>query len=197
MTDLSSPGVNAVICYEYPLSERVRTLLRLEDLYRKAWYFTAKAEPVENHVALVLLFDILEVAGRADLKSDLLQELERQRQSLESLRDNPAISVEVLNQVVREIDRTSTSLFQMSGKFGQDLRAEDPSHTFATRDQKDLRFPEGRLGTSYVIALEDFFFVYPTKLREYQQRYKNSFLHGGISPEEMIVPVACLTPRPR
>ena len=82
-------------------------------------------------------------------------------------------------------------------KFGQDLRAENPSHTFATRDQKDLRFPEGRLGTSYVIALEDFFFVYPTKLREYQQRYRNSFLHGGISPEEMIVPVACLTPRPR
>jgi hypothetical protein len=82
-------------------------------------------------------------------------------------------------------------------KFGQDLRAEDTSHTFATRDEKDLRFPEGRLGTSYVIALEDFFFVYPTKLREYQQRYRNSFLHGGISPEEMIVPVARLTPRPR
>ena len=53
------------------------------------------------------------------------------------------------------------------------------------------------LGTNYVMALEDFFFVYPTKLREYQQRYRNSFLHGGISPEEMIVPVARLTPRPR
>src|SRR5690606_33095229 len=91
----------------------------------KAWYFTARAEPFENHVALVLLFDILEVAGRADLKSDLLQELERQRHSLEGLRDNPAISVEVLNQVLREIDRTSTSLFQMSGKFGQDLRENE------------------------------------------------------------------------
>ncbi|MCC7082038.1 MAG: cell division protein ZapD [Burkholderiales bacterium] len=111
-----------MISYEYPLSERVRTLLRLEDLYRKAWYFTAKSEAVENHVALVLLFDILEVAGRADLKSDLLQELERQRQSLESLRDNPAISLDVLVRVIREIDQTSTRLFQMSGKFGQDLR---------------------------------------------------------------------------
>jgi len=39
--------------------------------------------------------------------------------------------------------------------------------------------------------------VYPTKLREYQRRYRNSFLHGGISPEEMIVPVARLTPRRR
>ena len=80
-------------------------------------------------------------------------------------------------------------------KFGQDLRAENASHAYSTRDQLDLRFPQGRLGTNYVIALEDFFFVYPTKLREYQQRYRNSFLHGGISPEEMIVPVASLTPR--
>ena len=122
---MPTPANPNLIGYEYPLSERVRTLLRLEDLYRKAWYFTAKAEPVENHVALVLLFDILEVAGRADLKSDLLQELERQRQSLESLRDNPAISLDVLDQVVREIDQTSTRLFQMSGKFGQDLRENE------------------------------------------------------------------------
>jgi hypothetical protein len=49
---------------------------------------------------------------------------------------------------------------------------------------------------SYLLALEDYFFVYPTKLREYQARYKNAFLHGGISPEEMIVPIASLEPRP-
>ena len=82
-------------------------------------------------------------------------------------------------------------------KFGQDLRAEGSDNAFATRDEKDLRMPSGRLGMTYLLALEDHFFVYPTKLREYQARYRNSFLHGGISPEEMIVPVACLTPRPR
>jgi hypothetical protein len=51
------------------------------------------------------------------------------------------------------------------------------------------------MGMTYLVALEDYFFVYPTKLREYQARYRNSFLHGGISPEEMIVPIASLTPR--
>jgi cell division protein ZapD len=120
-----SPANSNLISYEYPLSERVRTLLRLEDLYRKAWFFTAKTESIENHVALALLFDILEVAGRADLKSDLLQELERQRHTLESLRDNPGISVEALNHVLGEIDQTSTRLFHMSGKFGQDLRENE------------------------------------------------------------------------
>ncbi len=80
-------------------------------------------------------------------------------------------------------------------KFGQDLRAEVSTTAFATSDAKDLRLPPGRLGMSYLLAVEDYFFVYPTKLREYQARYRNSFLHGGISPEEMIVPVASLTPR--
>jgi CheY-like chemotaxis protein len=82
-------------------------------------------------------------------------------------------------------------------KFGGDLRAGDPMAVFTTTDQKDLGFPPGKLGTTYVLAMEDYFFVYPTKLREYQARYRNSFLHGGISPEEVIVPVAHLRPRPR
>src|SRR5690606_1023648 len=81
-------------------------------------------------------------------------------------------------------------------KFGSDLRVENPSTAFTTRDARDLRLPTGRLGTTYTLALEDHFFVYPTKPREYQHKYRNSFLHGGISPEEMIVPVARLTPRP-
>jgi CheY-like chemotaxis protein len=81
-------------------------------------------------------------------------------------------------------------------KFGVDLRVEDPSTALSTKEAASLRFPGGRLGMTYVLALEDHFFVYPTKLREYQAKYRNSFLHGGISPEEMIVPVARLTPRP-
>ena len=114
-----------MISYEYPLSERIRTLLRLEDLYERALYFIAKSDPQEHHVALLCMFEILEVAGRADLKSDLLQELERQKQSLESLRDNPEISQEALDNILWEIDRTSSRLFQMSGKVGQEIRENE------------------------------------------------------------------------
>ena len=97
-----------MISYEYPLSERVRTLLRLEDLYDRTEYFLAKAEPLEHHVALLSVFEILEVSSRADLKSDLLQELERQKQTLESLRGNPEISERALDSVVWQIDQSST-----------------------------------------------------------------------------------------
>jgi cell division protein ZapD len=114
-----------VINYEYPLSERVRTLLRLEDLYDRADYFLSKGDPHEHHVALLSIFEILEVSGRADLKSDLLQELERQKQVLESLRENPDISHEALDDILWQVDQVSSRIFQTSGKIGQELREND------------------------------------------------------------------------
>lgn len=80
-------------------------------------------------------------------------------------------------------------------KFGQELRAEVESAVFAVKDEQDLRFPAGPVSTNYLLALEDHFFVYPTKLREYQARYRGAFLHGGASPDEMILPIALLRPR--
>jgi DNA-binding response OmpR family regulator len=80
-------------------------------------------------------------------------------------------------------------------KFGDDLRVENPAAVFATSDADELRLPPGGMRRNYVLCRDDFFFVYPTKLREYQQRYRDSFLHGGVSPEEMVLPAVLLTPR--
>jgi CheY-like chemotaxis protein len=80
-------------------------------------------------------------------------------------------------------------------KYGDDLRAENPTTVFSVSSGESIRLPAGGMKANYLIAREDFFFVYPTKLREYQSRYRDSFLHGGISPEEMILPVALLKPR--
>ncbi len=111
-----------MIDYEFPLNERTRTLLRLEDLYDKLAWFAAREHPLEHHTALVTLFEIVEVASRADLKSDLLQELERQKHSLEALRSNPQISVEALDAVLRDIDHAAGRLYGLSGRVGQELR---------------------------------------------------------------------------
>lgn len=114
-----------MIIYDHPLNERVRTLLRLEDLYAKVKHFSAQPNQIEHHAALLILFEIQEVACRADLKSDLLQELERQKQTLEALRNNPAISEQALNEVLHDIDSVSGSLHAMSGKVGQHLRENE------------------------------------------------------------------------
>jgi cell division protein ZapD len=112
----------AVITYEYPLSERIRTLLRLEDLFDKVAYFSSAESAPEHHVALITLFEILDVAGRADLKFDLVQELERQRQILLSFRNNPEISEEALSGALYEIEQASAALLAVQGKIGQNLR---------------------------------------------------------------------------
>jgi cell division protein ZapD len=114
-----------VITYEYPLNERIRTLLRLEDLFERSRHFIARTEPHDHHVALLTLFEIMEVASRADLKSDLLQELERQKQVLLSFRNNPEIAEQALAGVLRDIEQASQALFSMTGKIGQYLREND------------------------------------------------------------------------
>ena len=114
-----------MITYEYPFNERIRTLLRLEDLFEKTAYFAQGDGALEHHTALVTLFEILEVAGRADLKMDLIQELERQRQTLLGYRNNPEISEEALSGALYEIEQSSASLLSMAGKIGQYLREND------------------------------------------------------------------------
>ncbi len=111
-----------MICYEHPLNERIRTLLRLEVLFNKIDFFSARDTPTEHHAALVALFEILDVTSRADLKSDLLQELERQRSMLEGLRKNPEISEEALNHVLRDIKVTFRDLLNIPGRIGGHLR---------------------------------------------------------------------------
>lgn len=111
-----------MILYEYPFTERIRTLLRLEDLFDRLDFFLGREEPQCHHTALTTLFEVLDVAGRADLKSDLLQELERQRQTLTSFRNNPAVKEEALEKVVREIETATSSLANVTGKTGQHLR---------------------------------------------------------------------------
>ena len=111
-----------MIVYEYPFNERIRTLLRLEDLYEKFSFFLHQESPQQHHVALSTIFEMLEVAGRADLKSDLLQELERQKQTLLGFKSNPNVEPHRLDAVLSELDRISSALIASQGKTGQHVR---------------------------------------------------------------------------
>jgi cell division protein ZapD len=114
-----------VISYEFPLNEKVRTWLRLEDLFARMNYFLDCELSMEHHVALTTLFEIHEVASRPDLKSELLQELERQKRSLASLHNNPAISEQALDSVLSELEQAAASLLAMTGKAGMILRENE------------------------------------------------------------------------
>jgi cell division protein ZapD len=114
-----------VITYEYPFNERIRILMRLESLFEKISHFSGLEGQAEHHVALLTLFEILDVAGRSDLKMDMVQELERQRQTLLGFRHDPAISDTALSGALYEIEQASAALLALNGKFGHALREND------------------------------------------------------------------------
>ena len=124
---VKTPGETGspLISYEYPLTERIRTMLRLEALFERARHFLSMSNQQEHHIVLLTLFEIMEVASRADLKSDLLQELERQKQVLMSFKDNPAVEQETLSAVTTSVEEALAALFAMTGKIGQHLRENE------------------------------------------------------------------------
>jgi CheY-like chemotaxis protein len=81
-------------------------------------------------------------------------------------------------------------------KFGLNLNT-DPKMAVILRKPMDFMLPDDGINKNYVLAREDYYFVYPTRFHEFERQYRGSLQHGGISVEEMILPLVTLTPRLR
>ena len=114
-----------MILYEYPFNERIRTYLRLEHLFVRLAELVARDPALDHHFALVTIFEVMDVGARADLKSDVLKDLDRQRHVLDGYRNNPAIAHDVLDRVIKQLDRCFEVLSNLPGKAGQSLTEND------------------------------------------------------------------------
>jgi cell division protein ZapD len=108
--------------FEHPLNERVRNWLRLEEVSLRLRVLLGRDSRVDHTYALAALFDVLELVTRVDIKSDMLQELERQRQFWLNQDDNPMVSREALETFVSSVEKIIFALRQQIGKPGQHLR---------------------------------------------------------------------------
>lgn len=79
-------------------------------------------------------------------------------------------------------------------KFGKNVKA-DQRNAMQVKRPEDFRLPTMGLTVNNIIAKEDYYFVYPTDFHQFMLRYRDSFQHGGISMEEMLIPVIELEPR--
>jgi len=120
-----------------------------------------------------------------------LREAERRGVPVLLTTDHGSIHCHTPATVFAKRDTTSNLRY----KFGDDLRAQEADAALVVDDLPSFGLPARTPGTRLLLATGDRFFVYPTKLREYQARYRGAFLHGGVSPEEVILPIALLTPR--
>ena len=149
----------------------------------------------------MILFEVArdEIALRALTKQwferssllTLLREASRRNISVVVTSDHGALHCNSPATVFAKRDATANLRY----KFGEDIRAERPEQALQFTNPDDLRLPHRGFGSNTLLAAGDTFFVYPTKLREYQSRYRGSFLHGGVTPEECILPIALLTPK--
>ena len=114
-----------MILYEYPFNERVRTYLRLEHLFHRLGDLAAREHPTDHHYAITTIFEVMDVAARAELKTDVLKDLDRQKHILNGYRGNPAISEAVLDEVTGQLDACFTDLNGLPGKAGQSLTEND------------------------------------------------------------------------
>lgn len=110
-----------MILYEYPFNERIRTYLRLEHLFGRLGQLIARETALDHHYALITIFEVMDVTGRADLKSDVLKDLDKQKQHMAAFRGNPAISEASLDAVLGQLDDAFTRLNAQHGKPGHEL----------------------------------------------------------------------------
>lgn len=114
-----------MILYEYPFNERIRTYLRLEHLFLRLAELMSREHALDHHFALTTIFEVMDVGARADLKSDVLKDLDKQKHTLDAYRGNPAIAQGVLDEVIAQLDQCFVSLNGLNGKAGQCLTEND------------------------------------------------------------------------
>jgi len=99
--------------------------------------------------------------------------------------DHGTIRVQSPSKVVGD-KNTTTNLRYKSGK---NLKYND-KEVFAVRNPDDAYLPKSNVSSSFIFAKEDYFFAYPNNYNYYVNYFRNTFQHGGISLEEVIVPYA-------
>lgn len=116
-----------------------------------------------------------------------LQKLEGRDVQLFVTTDHGTIRVQTPSRVIGDRETTSNLRY----KVGKNLQYE-AKDVLAVREPKQAGLPRPNISSSFIFAKEDMFFLYPNNYNYYQNYYKNTFQHGGISLEEMICPVVRL-----
>ncbi len=166
---------------------------------------------------VAMVFNFLDILAHGRSQNEILQEIAPDESAFRSLMRS-WFSHSALFEILKKISRqgakviittdhgailgckaslvhgnrdTSTNLRY---KFGENLNG-DAKQTFLIRRPLDYKLPAESPSKNYIIAKENYYFVYPTKFHKYEKQYRGTFQHGGVSLEEMIIPCMMLTPK--
>ncbi len=110
------------IVYEQPLTEKVRTLLRLEFLFRQLAHHAAGESRWESRAAVATMLDILAILARGDVRKDVLKELEVHVGLLERYQATPGVDKTRLDTVIHDVQTVRERLAGPCGQLAQPLK---------------------------------------------------------------------------
>lgn len=113
------------LTYEHPLNERVRTFLRLQHLFQKVLHFLPQPDIWSSRVAIEGLLDVVSITARADIRTELVKELDRNVNTLNRIRSQPGVDVEMLDSIMRDLQQAAAGLQRLGGQLGQTARDDD------------------------------------------------------------------------
>ena len=104
------------ISYEFPLNERMRSFIRLEQLFLQLDHFIAGSSIWDKRATINTLVEILQVLSRHDIKAETLKELERHSNRLNQLSSHEGVDTKMLRKILDDLNSTSKILYATSGK---------------------------------------------------------------------------------
>ncbi len=122
---------------------------------------------------------------------DLIKNLASKKIKLVITTDHGTVCVKRPYKIIGDKESTNTNLRY---KQGRNL-AVDEAGVYFTRKPERLGLPKRNISTAFAFAAEDYFFAYPNNYNYYANFYRDTFQHGGISLEEMIIPFVVLNPK--
>jgi hypothetical protein len=120
----------------------------------------------------------------------LLKKLSQDKKTIIITTDHGTIRVQNPLKVVG-LRETNTNLRFKQGK----NLAYDKRSVFEVKNPDDIYMPKPNVSTAYIFATGDSFFAYPNNFNYFANYYKDTFQHGGVSMEEMMIPFVVMEPK--
>lgn len=117
--------MSSAILYEHPLNERMRTLLRLEQLFAQLHHFQDGSSLWDSQASMTTLIEILGILERLDIRSEVLKELDRHIGGLSRLMDTPAVDHARLEDTLTELHEQFRQIQRLPNKLSSDMREND------------------------------------------------------------------------
>ena len=125
--------MNNTITYEFPLNERIRVFIRLEQLFQQFSHFSTGEAIADKRAAISVLLDIMLIFRRNDLKSEILKELDRHATILNKIANSQGVDTELLDSILDQLAQISKKLHDVTGKIGINIMESDLFQSIAQR----------------------------------------------------------------